>query len=128
MTPEQTEALNKARQAALNLKKQADKAHSLGLTVLEQWLRDASVGCQAGADFQVRAHADNLATQTAPKVIDNKPNPPEGFFGFHDFQSNGRWDVCLVEGCGKGKAHPIHNNGQTQADVTADAIKRRGLV
>lgn len=73
MTPDQTAALDKARQSALALKSQADKARSLGLTVLEQWLRDASVGCQAGADFQARAMSDNLLTQTEKVVVNGKP-------------------------------------------------------
>ncbi len=91
MNKDQQEAISKARAAALALKSQADKARSLGLTVLEQWLRDASVGCQAGADFQVRAMGDNLSTQTERVVVDSKPN-------------------------------------EKQADATADAMKRRGLV
>ncbi len=71
MTPDQTDLLDKARESAVRLMRAARKA---GLTVLAQWLKDASVGCQAGVDFQVRALGDNFTTQTERKVIDSKPN------------------------------------------------------
>ena len=105
MNKDQQEAISKARAAALALKSQADRARSLGLPVLEQWLRDASVGCQAGADFQVRAMGDNLQNQTERVVVDNKPNEPEA-----DVTADGRFVK------------------EKQANATADTLKRRGLL
>lgn len=117
MTPEQKDAIDKARTAAINLKKQADKARALGLTVLEQWLRDASVGCMAGADFQTRAMGDNLATQTQRVVMDNKP------------KSGGlRCEKCghTIAECSCDVTPDDITKAKAEADVLADAIKRRG--
>lgn len=105
MTKDQQEAIDKACKAALSLKSQADKARSLGLSVLEQWLREASVGCQAGADFQVRAVGDNLSTQTARVVVDREAAKKAD-------------DVTRS---------PMIEGGEKQADAIADAMKRRGL-
>lgn len=77
ITSEQQELLDKAHKAALALKAQADKARALGLTVLEQWLREASVGCQAGVDFQKRVLGPNLSNQTERVVVDKEPNKPQ---------------------------------------------------
>jgi len=92
MTPEQQNAIDKAREGAQKLKTFADKARALGLPVLESFLREASISCQAGADFQARAFKDNLLSQTGKVVIDREPR----------------------------------NN--VQADVIAEAIKRKGLL
>jgi len=75
--PEQQNAIDKAREGAQKLKTFADKARSLGLTVLESYLRDASISCQAGADFQARAFKDNLLSQTGKVVIDREPRRSE---------------------------------------------------
>jgi hypothetical protein len=106
LNKDQQDAIAKARAAALALKSQADKARTMGLTVLEQWLREASVGCQAGADFQVRAMGDNLSTQTARVVVDREAAKKAD-------------DVTTS---------PMIEGGEKQADAIADTMKRRGLV
>lgn len=117
MNKDQQEAIDKARTAAINLKKQADKAHSLGLTVLEQWLRDASVGCMAGADFQTRAMGDNLATQTERVVMDGKPGTASACPGFLATTDN----PVICQHCGSHRG----NHPGAQADVIAETILRR---
>lgn len=77
MTPDQKDTLAKASESAVRLMRFARKAEAQGLPVLAQWLKDASVGCQAGVDFQVRALGDNLATQTEKTVVDSEPNPKQ---------------------------------------------------
>jgi malonyl CoA-acyl carrier protein transacylase len=70
LTPDQIEAIQKATASAQRLKAQADKARDLGLPVLETFLRDASVSCQAGADFQLRAFRDAALQHEDKTVID----------------------------------------------------------
>ena len=128
MNKDQQEAISKARAAAIALKSQADKARSLGLPVLEQWLRDASVGCQAGADFQVRAMGDNLQNQTERVVVDRLPATCEKCgHGLHG-------PVCSYAGPDDQKLPSGRscdcdwNPHNAQANATADTLKRRGLL
>ena len=95
MTADQKATLDKVSQAAIGLMKAAREAEARGLPILAQWLKEASVGCQAGVDFQKRALGDNLTTQTERKVIDSKPNPPE------------RKPPEVCEKCGHGTHGPI---------------------
>lgn len=137
MTSEQKDAIDKARTAAINLKKQADKARALGLTVLEQWLRDASVGCMAGADFQTRAMGDNLATQTQRVVMDGQPKTAGEFPGHVENKiisttqpgpGGLRCEKCghTIAECSCDVTPDDITKAKAEADALADAIKRRG--
>jgi len=145
ITTDQKETLDKATESAVRLMRFARKAEAQGLPILAQWLKDASVGCQAGVDFQKRALGDNLSTQTEQKVIDSKPNVPNPFpefcarcgHGLHgpicSYASSvklpsGRSCDCDYNPHNDATRSPMIEGGEKQADAIADAIQRRGLL
>jgi len=76
LTPDQKAQLQRARDRAITLKHSSDHARVTGLQVLEPFLREASVACQAGADFQeaaFRADALQQPTKTNVPQPDTRP-------------------------------------------------------
>lgn len=115
LTPDQADALAKARESALRLKRFADKARSLGLPVMESYLREASVNCQMAADFQ--------EAQGLPGFL------PHAEAKTHDWVKQCRALGWKCDTCGMDDANcSCPGNAEANARAIADTMKRRGLV
>ncbi len=111
LTPPQLQQLQVARDRAIRLKHSADTARTLGLPVLETFLREASVACQAGADFQEAAfRTDDKQKQKARGL---------GFLPHGEARKEPWADATRS---------PMLEGGERQADVIAEAIQRKGLL
>ncbi len=133
MTDAQTTALEKASASALRLKHQADTARGLGLPILESYLREASVACQAGCDFQEAAFRKDLKAEAQAENL--------GFLPHEEAKREFlECNVCHVHFYTKEALHghtcpandvtrsPMIEGGERQADAIADAMKRKGYL